>query len=251
MAELIFLGTASAVPDEQHENTYMAVRGRQGTLLIDCANNALVRLEQAGIPFQSIRDIILTHFHPDHVSGLPSLLLNMWLLGRTEPVTIYGLAYTVERMEQLMEFYDWASWPGFYPVTFQDIPSQEYAPVLETDEWRVFASPVHHLIPNIGLRIDFLESGKALAYSCDTEPCAEVTRLARGADLLIHEAAGKAPGHTSAAQAGEIARDAGAGALYLIHYVTRGTQPKALVEQAQATFTGPVALAEDFMRLTI
>ena len=62
--------------------------------------------------------MILTHFHPDHVSGLPSLLLDMWLMGRKDPLTIYGLAYTLERMEKLMEAYDWASWPGFFPVEF-------------------------------------------------------------------------------------------------------------------------------------
>lgn len=250
MAELVFLGTASAVPDERHENTYMAVRGRLGTLLIDCANNTFVRLEQAGIPFQSIQDIILTHFHPDHVSGLPSLLLNMWLMGRKEPVTIYGLAYTIERMEKLMEFYDWATWPHFYPVIFRDILPQELSTVLENEEMRVVASPVHHLIPNIGLRVEFLESGKTLAYSCDTEPCAEVMRLARGVDVLVHEAAGQALGHTSAAQAGDIAHHAGAKALYLIHYETRGRDLSALLAQARQSFSGPVALAEDFMKLT-
>lgn len=250
MAELVFLGTASAVPDEQHENTYMAVRGRLGTLLIDCANNTFVRLEQAMIPFQSIRDIILTHFHPDHVSGLPSLLLNMWLMGRQEPVTIYGLSYTIERMEKLMEFYDWATWPGFYPVIFRDIPQQELSPVLENEEMRVIASPVRHLIPNIGLRIEFLEVSKSLAYSCDTEPCAEVMRLAQGVDVLVHEAAGRALGHTSAVQAGEIAREAGAKALYLIHYETRGKDTTALLAQARQSYSGPVTLAEDFMKVT-
>jgi ribonuclease Z len=251
MPKLVFLGTASAVPDENHENTYMAVLGRKQTILIDCANNTFVRLEQAGISYLDLTDVILTHFHPDHVSGLPSLLLDMWLMGRKAPLTIYGLAYTIERMEKLMEAYDWASWPGFFPVTFCTIPSEELAPVLESSEFRVVASPVHHLIPNIGLRIDCLESGRSFAYSCDTEPCQEVVRLAQGVDVLVHECGGASLGHTPADKAGEIASRAECSSLYLIHYKTRGVDVPMLVTEAQRTYSGPVTLAEDFMKLEL
>jgi ribonuclease BN (tRNA processing enzyme) len=55
MPKLVFLGTASAVPDENHENTYMAILGRQQAILIDCANNVFVRLEQAGISYRTSR----------------------------------------------------------------------------------------------------------------------------------------------------------------------------------------------------
>ena len=48
----------------------MAILGRQQTILIDCSNNPFVRLEQAGIHYGEISDVILTHFHPDHVSGV-------------------------------------------------------------------------------------------------------------------------------------------------------------------------------------
>ena len=251
MPKLVFLGTASAVPDENHENTYMAVLGREKTVLIDCSNNAFVRLEQAGIPFQDITDVILTHFHPDHVSGLPSLLLDMWLMGRKDALTIYGLAYTIERMEKLMEAYDWASWPGFFPVTFCSIPAEELSLVLESSEFRISASPVHHLIPNIGLRIDFLETGKSMAYSCDTEPCQEVVRLAQGVDILVHECGGATVGHTPPEKAGEIASRSEAAALYLIHYRTRGVDIAGLATEAQKTYSGPVAIAEDFMKLEL
>ena len=202
MPKLVFLGTASAVPDENHENTYMAVLGRKQTILIDCANNTFVRLEQAGISYLDLTDVILTHFHPDHVSGLPSLLLDMWLMGRKAPLTIYGLAYTIERMEKLMEAYDWASWPGFFPVEFCTIPSEELAPVLESSEFRIVASPVHHLIPNIGLRIDCLESGRSIAYSCDTEPCQEVVRLAPGSGCVGARMRGSLPGAYPSGQGG-------------------------------------------------
>ena len=251
MPKLVFLGTASAVPDENHENTYMAILGRQQTILIDCPNNTFVRLEQAGIAYQDITDVILTHFHPDHVSGLPSLLLDMWLMGRKDPLNVYGLAYTLERMEKLMEAYDWGSWPGFFPVSFCPILSEELAPVLESGEFKITASPVHHLIPNIGLRVDCLESGRSLAYSCDTEPCLEVARLAQGVDVLVHECAGPSVGHTAPDKAGETASRAEASSLYLIHYQTRGVNVPMLAAEASKTYTGPITIAQDFMKLDL
>jgi len=73
-----------------------------------------------------------------------------------------------------------------------------------------------------------------------------VLQLAARADLLIHEAAGKGPGHTSASQAGEIAAEAKAKRLVLIHYPGE-EDTSQLVPEAAAAFGGPVTLAEDFM----
>jgi ribonuclease Z len=169
--------------------------------------------------------------------------------GRKRPLNIYGLGYTIERIEKLMDFYDWDTWPNFYPVSFHRLPEEEKTFVMENQDFRILASPVHHLVPNIGLRIEFLETGKSLAYSCDTEPCKEVVSLADGVDVLIHEAAGTSMGHSSAYQAGEVATKAGTGSLYLIHYPTGDFDYQSLVGEAQTTFNGSVALAEDFMLL--
>jgi ribonuclease Z len=246
---LIILGSANAIPDEKHENTHMAIVGEEGIVLIDCVNNPVVRLAAAGIALDHVGDIILTHFHPDHVSGVALLLMDMWLLGRKKPLNIYGLAYTLDRVEKVMEFYDWATWPHFFPVSFRRVPEGEMKPVLAGEEFRIFCSPVHHLIPNIGLRVEFLKTGKTLAYSCDTEPCQEVVRLAAGVDVLIHESSGATLGHTSPEKAGEIASQAEVGALYLIHYPTRTVDPRSFIQEAKKKYSGPVALAEDLMVL--
>jgi ribonuclease Z len=249
VAKLLILGSSNAVPDEKHENTHMAVIGSDHFILIDCVNNPIVRIKQVGLDFNNLTDMIITHFHPDHVSGVPLLLMSMWLMGRKRPLNIHGLDYTLERLEKLMEFYDWETWPNFYPVIFHRLPEEEKTPVLENQEFRILASPVHHLVPNIGLRIEYLDTGKVMAYSCDTEPCKEVENLAGGVDVLIHEAAGEAIGHSSAAQAGEVATKAESASLYLIHYPTGDFDSQSLVKEAKTTFQGPVALAEDFLVL--
>jgi ribonuclease Z len=105
------------------------------------------------------------------------------------------------------------------------------------------------MIPNIGLRIEFAQSKKVMAYSCDTAPCEEVVRLSAGADVLIHEAAGATPGHSSAEQAGEIATRSEVGRLYLIHYPTGRFATGDPAAEAEKTFRGEVQLAKDFMVL--
>ena len=249
MAKLIFLGTSNAIPDENHENTHMVVVGEKRTVLIDCVNSPILRFQKVGVDFNRLTDLILTHFHPDHVSGVPQLLMNMWLMGRRQPFGIHGLHHTLDRIEDLMGFYGWSEWPNFFPVAFYRLPAQDMIPVLECEEFRISAAPVQHFIPAIGLRIEFLKSNKVVAYSSDTEPCPQVHRLAQDADVLIHEASGALPGHSSAAQAGEAARLAGANSLYLIHYPTGQFASGDIVSEARQQFEGPVKLAEDYMVL--
>ncbi len=249
MSKLIILGTSNAIPSSEHENTHMVLVGKDRTVLIDCPGNPIVRLEKAGVDLNQISDLILTHFHPDHVSAAPLLLLDMWLVGRKTPLHIYGLQYTLDRFEQLMGFYGWQYWPNFYPVEFHRLPAEELTEVLACPEFRLLASPVNHVLPTIGLRFEFNHQGKIMAYSCDPEPCEQVLRLAAGADVLIHEAAGAGRGHSSAEQAGTIARQAEVARLLLIHYPTGKFATGDPTAEARTAFPGDVAMAQDFMEL--
>ena len=251
MPKVIILGSSNAIPSQEHENTHMVVVGRERMVLIDCVSNPIVRLEKAGLDFNNLTDLIVTHFHPDHVSGVPLLLMDMWLMGRRQPLNVYGLHHTLDRVESLMGFYGWSEWPDFYPVAFHRLPSHEMTLVLDCPDFRIFSSPVRHLLPTVGLRFEFGDGRKIMAYSCDTEPCAQVIRLAEGADVLIHEAAGATRGHSSAEQAGEIAAQAEAAALFLIHYPTGKYADGDLVMEAARRYQGTVKLAEDFMTLDL
>ncbi len=249
MPKVIILGSSNAIPTLEAENTHMVVVGDDRMVLIDAVSTTILRLEQAGLDFNDLTDIVITHFHPDHVSGLPLLLMDMWLMGRNTPLTIYGLDYTVDRIEGLMNLYNWTDWPNFFSVKFHRLPAEELTTVMDCPDFLITSSPVHHMIPNIGLRVEFKKSNKVMAYSCDTEPCDEVIRLSEGVDVLIHEATGESFGHSSAQQAGEIARKAEVGKLYLIHYATGKYLNKNLLEEAHASFPGDIALVKDFMTL--
>lgn len=251
MGRVIILGSANAVPDLKHENTHLLVQAGHHTILVDCPGTPMVRLQQAGVDPIEITDLILTHFHPDHVSGLASLLMSLWLVGRKQPLTVYGLEATIDRAEKMMDLYNWKQWPGFYPVEFKPIPSEENALVWADEEVSVWASPVQHLIPTIGLRFEFHQEHKKLVYSCDTEPSDAVVRLADQVDVLIHEATGNSTGHTSPEKAGEIAAQSGAKSLYLIHYPAALISNEMLLARAGQAYQGPLFVAEDFLTIPI
>jgi len=246
MLKLTILGSADAVADAYHENTYMVLQGGQSSLLIDCGGSPMARLDRVNVNLETLDGLLVTHHHPDHIYGVPVLLLGLWQMGRERPFAIYGSRRTLQVIPRMMQLMEWQVWPDMYPVTYHEIPWEEKALVIDHDEYAVYTSPVQHLMPTVGLRIESKKGGKALAYSSDTRPCESVVRLAQDADILIHESAGPFPGHTTPAQAGEIAQRAGVKRLVLIHYPVFTEDLDAWRGVAAAMFNGPVELAEDF-----
>lgn len=247
MARLIVLGSAAAVSDATHDNTHFLLLGDHGSsVLVDCGSNPLTKLARYGVPPDGLTDMILTHFHPDHVAGVPIMMMQAWLLGRRDALRVYGLHHCLSRVNNMMDSFQWETWPGFFPLECHYVPERENMPVLENDDFRITAWPTKHFIPTIGLRIEVKTSGNVIAYSCDTEPIPNIVTLARDADMLLHEAAGEGFGHSSAAQAGEVATAARARQLVLIHYNVWNVDPRPLIAEARQTYAGPVELAEDF-----
>lgn len=247
MARVVILGSAAAVNDAQHDYTHFLLIGEQdGPILVDAGSNPLGKIQNLGMDDESLQDIILTHFHPDHVAGVPNMMMHMWLLGRRAPMRIYGLHHCLNRVEDTMEAYGWQEWPDFFPVSFHRISQRDDAPLLENRDFRIRAFPVKHFVPTIGMRIENKHNGKVLGYGCDTEPCEGVYKIAKDVDILIHEAAGEGPGHSSARQAAEIAQTAQAKSLHLIHYAVWNTDPEPIVDEAREIYTGPVHLCKDY-----
>lgn len=244
MIKLTFLGTASAVPNQDHQNTHLIFEVQDRTVLVDCVGNPVVRLEQAAIDPLSISDLIITHFHPDHVSGVPLLLMDLWLMGRDTPLFVYGLTSVIERIEKMMALYEWENWDGFYPVHFVRLPIHDQMILIDQEKLNITSAPTCHMVPSMGIRIQIPQG--AVTYSSDTSPCDSLLKLAEGSDILIHEATGAGNGHTSPEQAGHIAQKAGVDKLYLIHYPP-DCDIAEWVARAQRNFSGKVAAAQDLM----
>ncbi len=245
MPELIVLGTAASVPDAEHDTVGLALRGPDWAVLIDCGGSPLHKLARVGVDMEAIRAIVLTHRHADHLYGLPMLVQGLWLSGREAPLPVYGPAETLDVAHTLLELFDMAERPDMFSLQWHPLLPREGRLVMEVGGVRISAAPVHHgQVETLAYRFENTATGRAIVYSADTEPCAALVRLALGADLLIHEATGEHTGHSSPAQAAEVAREAGVTRLALIHYPVRGVNLEAW-RLAAAGFPGPVLLARD------
>jgi ribonuclease Z len=245
MSRFTILGSANAVPKPGQDNTHLLIESTEKIVMIDCGDNPVAKMAAAGSSILAVTDLVLTHFHADHVGSLPLLVMDMWLEKRDQPLVIHGLKVTLEKARRLLELFSWGDWPGMFPVTFDEIHDDGAEDIITDSGMRVSALPVLHLIPTIGVRVSFA-NGHVISYSCDTEPCANLDKLAEGADVLLQEAAGLSKGHTSPEQAGEIAARAGVKKLILIHYDKRVGEEE-LLSAARKHYAGEVALAQDLM----
>ena len=215
--KLHLLGTGAAVSAPHRTTTMLAFSTGTDTLVVDCGGDVIQRLLAADLALDSISGLIITHEHADHVSGFPLFMEKIWLAGRRRPLPVYGISPALDQARRCFETFDTSGWEGLPRIDWQAFPREKEASVLENDTWRVTATPTQHAKPSVGLRVEHAPEGRTIAYSCDTEPTAAFTRLAHQAHIMVHEATGAMSGHSSAEQAAQVAADAEAERLFLVH----------------------------------
>ena len=90
MLDICLAGTAGMVPLPKRWLTTLYCSCEGSSMLIDCGEGTQIALAEAGLKLKPIDVICITHFHADHIAGLPGLLLSLGNTGRTDPVTIVG-----------------------------------------------------------------------------------------------------------------------------------------------------------------
>lgn len=245
MAVLHLLGTGAAVSGPERTTTMLAFERDGASIVVDCGGDVVQRLMASRVDPSDIEAMIVTHEHPDHVAGFPLFMEKIWLLGRRHPLPVYGIRPALDQARRAWEAFHTGGWDGVPDIRWHEVAHEPGAAVLENERWRITAAPGIHGVPVIGLRVESAGEGVA-AYSCDTAKSDDITALSRGASILVHEATGTHQGgHTTFAEAAEVARDAGAGRLLLVH-LPPGVSDEDLRE-AQAIFPG-TRLGEDGMR---
>lgn len=236
MATLHLLGTGSVISDPWRTTTMLAVDNGVSLILVDCGGDVVQRLRHAGLDPLRVKHIVVTHEHADHCSGFPLLLERLWLHGLRGEFHVHGIRTALDQVHRIHEAFNTADWPGFPEIRWHEVEMREGAPVLDGGGWRITAAPGRHPVPCIGLRFHDLEGGGSLFYSADTEPAPTIASGAQGASLLVHEATGAWPGHSSALQAAELAAVSGAESLVLVHVPPDGPERQADLAAAQAVF---------------
>jgi len=88
--EIIFLGTSSMMPTKERNHFSVLLRYKNEGILVDCGEGTQRQLKQKGIRLSSITKILITHWHGDHILGLPGLLQSMGASEYNGDLHIYG-----------------------------------------------------------------------------------------------------------------------------------------------------------------
>lgn len=216
MPTLHLLGTGAAVSDPHRNTTMLAFADAADTFVVDCGGDVVQRLLAAGIDLETVSSLFITHEHPDHVSGFPLFMEKIWLWGRGRPIPLRGIAPALNQARRCFGTFDTSRWT-LPEMQWHEVAHAPGALVLDDATWRITATPGVHAVPVVGLRVESKTTGGVVAYSCDTEPADTIADLARGANILVHEANGDLRGHSSAEEAARIAAQAGVDHLVLVH----------------------------------
>ena len=252
-AGFAFLGTSGAVASAERDNTSLVVKAGDVALLMDCGGSAVHRLRRLGVDPLALTHVVVTHLHVDHAYGLPSLVQQLGLLERTTPLTIVCRPEHVDSLRTLLTVFRVWERADMFAVALAPIDLAIGAPAFATGPLRVSTAPnAHGAMPNFAVRVD--AGARAFVYSSDTQPSEAVVALARGADVLVHEATfaerdrtpSRGATHSSAADAGRIAAAAGVGRLILTHVgPAYHADVAVLAREARLHFAGSIEVADE------
>jgi ribonuclease BN (tRNA processing enzyme) len=238
---LTVIGCSGSFPGPDSPGSCYLVEADGFRLLLDLGSGALGALQRyCGL--YDVDAVCLSHLHADHCLDLCSYTVaRLYAAGGARPrIPVYGPAGTAERMTRAYSLEPGPEVRAAFDFETLTPGSRGIGPFLVTTDH------VNHPVETFGIRLE--HAGHTLAYSADTGESPALDALARGADLLLCEASfldgpDLPPDlHLTGRQAGEYAKQAGAGSLLLTHLVPWNDREQSLAEAAQA-FPGPVTLA--------
>ena len=226
MLDVCLLGCGGMMPLPRRWLTALMLRYNGSSILIDCGEGTQIAIKEKGWSFKPIDVICFTHYHGDHISGLPGLLLTMGNADRREPLTLIG----PKGLERVVSCLRVIAPELPFPIIYQEIQGAEQT--FELNGYRLKAFRVNHNVLCYGYTIEIDRAGKfdveraraneipqkywsrlqngetvesemgiltpdmvlgpqrkgiKLTYTTDTRPVPVIAEAAKGADLFICE----------------------------------------------------------------
>ena len=155
MIEVCLLGTGGMVPLPNRWLTSLLLRHNGRMLLIDCGEGTQIPMKMAQWGFKTLDAILFTHYHADHIAGLPGLLLTLGNSGRVEPLTLLGPPGIRKVVEGLMVI----SPELPYTVRLMEL-SGSWNSETDIGDMCIRSIPVDHWIPCLSYSVELRRQGK-------------------------------------------------------------------------------------------
>ena len=293
MLEVALVGTGGMMPLPNRFLSSMLCRAEGSLILADCGEGTQVSLKLLGWGYKNIDVICFTHFHADHISGLPGLLLAVGNAGRTEPLRLYGppgLPHVVKCLSVIapdlpfpLVCHEWNpkivntaeigadltlgacladhGLPCFaYSLVLKrrgrfdperakaaGIPLQIWSALQKQNDAEIVYNGVRY---NSGMVLGPPRRGLKVVFCTDSRPTGALAAFAKDADLFIcegmHGEADKQDKtarykHMTYAEAAGLAKEAGAGELWLTHFSPAMPDPRRFLPAAADIFPNTAA----------
>ena len=184
MITLTFLGTSSMIPTAQRNPIAMLIQIQGENILIDCGEGTQRQLQLAGVSPQKINKIFISHWHGDHVLGLPGLLQTINSENKKEPIEIYGPKGTKRFLDIIQKTFILQR--GNIKLKVNEIIK---AKEIKFDSFSIDCKELNHVVPCMGYSFKEndkrkINSGYLKKFGLKTHPL--IGELQRGKDIIYN-----------------------------------------------------------------
>lgn len=277
---LILLGTGGGPrPKKDRSAPSQAIVVDDEIYVVDCGNGVARQIVAAGLPLPRLRHVFITHHHSDHNADYGNLVWLAWASGLATRVDAWGPPPLLAMTRHFLEMNDFdirtrIADEGRVPLAPLVHPHEITAPgvVLKDARVTVTAALVRHPPIEHAFAFRFDAPDRSIVISGDTTRAESLIRLAKGADVLVHEAlfvpavdrlVAKVPNasalkqhivdsHTPVEECGRVAAEAGVKTLVLSHLVPPDdplVADEMWIEAARRHFSGAIVLGRDLLEL--
>jgi len=273
--KVILLGTGTPNPDPERSGPAIAIVVNETPYIIDCGPG-IVRQAAAvsttyggnikGLETVNLKLLFITHLHTDHTAGYPDLIFTPWVMGRDEPLEVYGPEGIKSMTEHILLAYQEdikVRLYGLEPANNQGwrVNAHEINPgiIYKDENVTVEAFLVNHGNWPESYGFKFTTPDRTIVISGDTSPCENLIKYSKGVDILIHEVYSQqalekrnkfwqtyhSKFHTSSYELARIAAEVQPGILILYHQLFWNSTEDDLLKEIKERYKGKVVSAKD------
>ena len=275
ITQVVLLGTGTPNVDPERSGPAVAIVVNSVPYLVDFGPGVVRRAaamsptwggDMEALETENLKRAFLTHLQSDHSAGLSDLILSPWVMGRDEPLELYGPTGTSDMAENVLEAYEadiryridgleQANDQG-WRVNVHEIDD---GVIYEDDNVTVEAFRIRHGSWTNAFAYKFTTPDRVIVISGDAAPDEKLEAMAKDADILIHEVYSvegfqrrpeswqkyHAANHTSAHELGEIASRTKPKLLVLYHILFWGSSEESVLNEVREKYSGEVVLGND------